>query len=37
MPSRLSSPWVGLSPAIPLAEVGPRTDPPVSVPIPSWP
>ena len=35
IPSRLNKPWVGLSPAIPLAVVGPRTEPPVSVPMPS--
>src|SRR4051812_23391344 len=36
MPLRLSRPWVGLRPTIPLAEEGPRIDPPVSVPIPNW-
>ena len=35
IPSRLNKPCVGLSPAMPLAVVGPRTDPPVSVPIPN--
>ena len=36
MPSRLSRPRVGFRPAMPFEVVGPRTDPPVSVPMPSW-
>ncbi len=36
IPSRLTRPSVGLRPAIPLEVDGPRTDPPVSVPMPSW-
>ena len=35
MPLRLSSPCVGFSPTMPLAEEGPRIEPPVSVPKPS--
>ena len=36
IPLRLSRPSVGLSPTMPLAEDGPRTEPPVSVPMPNW-
>ena len=35
MPSRLSSPSEGFRPAMPFEVVGPRTDPPVSVPMPT--
>src|ERR1700716_4346050 len=33
MPRRLSSPYVGLCPAMPHHAAGPRIDPPVSLPI----
>src|SRR5580693_3526489 len=32
-PRRLTSPYVGLSPAMPQASAGPRIEPPVSLPI----